>query len=205
MAAEFDREQLRGALDEIGRAAIEVGTRLDIAVYGGSALMLAGNFRFRTEDVDIAQIDQPWPKWLSDVIRRVAFQNGWAEGWFNEAVDGFLSPLANPVRDLVAFGSFPRASDAVGLSILVPSAEYMLALKLMALRVSDFPKGAKDMSDVANLLRILNITDVEPAIEILRRYFPKSATHADKQRFVLKYVLSEGKPSHAPRYPRRGS
>ena len=116
-----------------------------------------------------------------------------------------MSSLANPIRDLVAFGSFPRASEAIGLNILVPSAEYMLALKLMALRVSDFEKGTKDMNDVANLLRVLGITDVEPAIEILRRYFPKSATHPDKQRFVLKYVLSEGQPSDAPRYPRRGS
>jgi hypothetical protein len=167
--------------------------------------MLAGNFRFRTEDVDIAQIGPPWPQWLSEVVRRIALQNAWGEAWFNEAVDSFLSQIANPIRDLVAFGSFPRASDAVGLNILVPSAEYMLALKLMALRVSDFNKGTKDMSDVANLLRVLNITDVEPAIEILRRYFPKSASHADKQRFVLKFVLSEGKPSHAPRYPRSGS
>ena len=109
-----------------------------------------------------------------------------------------MSPVANPVRDLVAFGSFPRASDAIGLNILVPCAEYMLALKLMALRVSDFDKGTKDMSDVANLLRVLDIADVEPAIEILRRYFPKSATHADKQRFVLKYILSEGNPSMRP-------
>jgi hypothetical protein len=205
MTAEFDREQLLAALDEIGAAAVQAGTRLDIAVYGGSALMLAGNFRFRTEDVDISQIGPPWPQWLSEVVRRIALQNAWGEAWFNEAVDSFLSQIANPIRDLVAFGSFPRASDAVGLNILVPSAEYMLALKLMALRVSDFNKGTKDMSDVANLLRVLDITDVEPAIEILRRYFPKSASHADKQRFVLKFVLSEGKPSHAPRYPRSGS
>jgi len=181
MAAEFDREQLLEAFDEIGRAAITARARLDIAVYGGSALMLAGNFRFRTEDVDIAEIGQPWPHWLSEAVGRIALQNGWSEAWFNEAVSCFLSPLANPVRDLVAFGSFPRAADAVGLNILVPSAEYMLALKLMALRVSDFERGTQDMNDVANLLRVLDITEIEPAIEILGRYFPQSATHADEQ------------------------
>ena len=42
------------AFDEIGRAAAAVDTRLDIAVYGGSALMLASNFRFATEDVDMS-------------------------------------------------------------------------------------------------------------------------------------------------------
>lgn len=56
MAANFDRHQLLDALDEIGHAAIAADTRLDIAVYGGSALMLASNFRFATEDVDIGSL-----------------------------------------------------------------------------------------------------------------------------------------------------
>ena len=43
------------AFDEIGRAAVAAGTRLQIAVYGGSALMLASNFRFATEDVDVCR------------------------------------------------------------------------------------------------------------------------------------------------------
>ena len=59
MAASFDRDELLNALDEVGRAAIEVKARLDIAVYGGSALMLASNFRFGTEDVDIAEQMRP--------------------------------------------------------------------------------------------------------------------------------------------------
>jgi predicted proteasome-type protease len=74
MAAEFDRDQLLAAFDEIGLAAVSAHTRLDIVVYGGSALMLASNFRFSTEDVDIAEIGQPWPSWLSDVVARVATQ-----------------------------------------------------------------------------------------------------------------------------------
>src|ERR1044071_1740160 len=121
MPIEFDREQLLGAFDEIGRAAIAAGTRLDIAVYGGSALMLAGNFRFGTADVDVAQIVEPWPPWLSEGVGRIGLENDWTEAWLNEAVAAFLSPLADPIRDLIAFGSFPRASDAIGLTILVPS------------------------------------------------------------------------------------
>jgi hypothetical protein len=37
MAASFDRDQLLGALDDVARAAVAAKTRLDIAVYGGSA------------------------------------------------------------------------------------------------------------------------------------------------------------------------
>ena len=51
MSAAFDRDALLDAFDSIGRAAAEAGTKLQIAVYGGSALMLASNFRFATEGV----------------------------------------------------------------------------------------------------------------------------------------------------------
>ncbi|MFN8721908.1 MAG: hypothetical protein ACK5YI_13860 [Rhodospirillales bacterium] len=44
------------------------GTVLEIAVYAGSALMLAGRFRFATEDADIAALPDPWPVWLYDVV-----------------------------------------------------------------------------------------------------------------------------------------
>jgi len=44
----FDRDQLLAALGEIGVAAVVAGTRLDIAVFGGAALMLASNFRVGT-------------------------------------------------------------------------------------------------------------------------------------------------------------
>ena len=54
MSAAFDRDALLDAFDRIGRAAVGAGTKLQIAVYGGSALMLASNFRFATEDVDVS-------------------------------------------------------------------------------------------------------------------------------------------------------
>lgn len=65
MSAAFDRDALLDAFDRIGRAAVDAGTKLQIAVYGGSALMLASNFRFATEDVDIREIGTDWPDWLS--------------------------------------------------------------------------------------------------------------------------------------------
>jgi hypothetical protein len=204
MSTAFDRDQLLVAFDEIGLAAVSAHTRLDIAVYGGSALMLASNFRFSTEDVDIAEIGRPWPDWLSAVVERLAARNGWPADWLNEAVTFHLSPLANPVRDLVVLGTFPRASEEVGLTVFVPTARYMLALKLKALRVADFDKGSKDLADAAALLRVLGISGVEEAIGVLAEFFPKTATAADKQRFVLKRLLSAESPSDAPRYPGTG-
>jgi hypothetical protein len=201
MGAAFDREQLLGALDAIGKAAVAAGARLDIAVFGGSALMLASNFRFSTEDVDMAEIGQPWPDWLSDIVNQIAQRNGWSESWLNDAVTVFLSPTAQPARDLLAWGTFPRAADKTGLTVFVPTAEYMLALKLKALRVANFDKGTKDLADVGNLLAVLGIESIEDAIHILMAFFPNSTADADKARFVLKRVLSIERSHDAPRYP----
>ena len=204
MSAAFDREALLDAFDQIGRAAVQAGTKLQIAVYGGSALMLASNFRFATEDVDIADIGQQWPEWLTRAVEIVAREKGWSATWLNDAVTFHLSPLAQAERDLTAFGTFPRRTDDVGLIVLLPTARYMLALKLKALRVSDFERGTQDMADVAHLLKVLNIAEIEQAIAILAEFFPKSAADGDKQRFVIKHLLSGGSSIDAPHYPRTG-
>jgi len=201
MSAAFDRDALLDAFDRIGRAAVGAGTKLQIAVYGGSALMLASNFRFATEDVDIREIGAEWPGWLSEVISAIATENDWSATWFNDAVTFHLSPLARD-RDHVALGTFPRRNEPVGLSVFIPTARYMLALKLKSLRISDFDKGAQDMSDTANLLKVLGFTEVEQAIEVLAEFFPKSAADADKQRFVLKRLLAGDILTDAPQYPR---
>src|SRR3954464_7474556 len=160
MAAPLNRDAVLDAFDRIGRAAIEAGTKLQIAVYGGSALMLASNFRFATEDVDIAEIGGKWPEWLTSVVIAIARERGWSEDWLNDAVTFHLSSLAELQRDHLPFGNFPRRTEAVGLSVFIPTARYLLAMKLKSLRVSDFEKGAADMADTRHLLRVVGITEV---------------------------------------------
>jgi hypothetical protein len=201
MATSFDRDQLLDAFDAIGEAAVAAGTRLDIAVFGGSALMLASNFRFATEVVDIAEIDRPWPEWLSEAVASIARRNRWSDDWFNDAVSFHLSDRAQAGLDLLRWGTFPRNLEQVGLTVFVPTAEYMFALKLKASRVSDFAKGQQDLRDMINLMKVLSIADVEQAIAILARYFPNTATHADKERFVVNYLLKQEASGDAPRYP----
>ena len=201
MSAAFDRDALLDAFDRIGYAAIDAGTKLQIAVYGGSALMLASNFRFATEDVDVADIGQKWPDWLISIVAAIAREKRWGEDWLNDAVSFHLSPLAQLQRDHLPFGTFPRRSEAVGLTVFIPTARYLLAMKLKSLRISDFEKGAADMADTAHLLHVVGITEIEQAIAVLAEFFPRSAADADKQRFVLKRLLSQDRPIDAPKYP----
>ena len=201
MSTAFGRDALLDAFDQIGRAAVKAGTKLQIAVYGGSALMLASNFRFATEDVDVSKLERPLPGWLAEVIEQIARENSWQDDWFNDAVAFHLSSLADSAADHLEFGTFPRDGTAPGLVVSVPSAEYLLALKLKAARITDPLRGETERLDILNLMRVVGISTVEDAITLLGRYFPVSAASSEKQRFLLKNMNREGAVD-APKYPR---
>jgi hypothetical protein len=201
MTAAFDRAALLDAFDRIGGAAVAAGTRLQIAVYGGSALMLASNFRFATEDVDVSELPRPLPDWLATTVKETADKNGWLDDWFNDGVIFHLSPLADRSLDHLEFGTFLRSGSVPGLVVSVPSAEYLLALKLKAMRVSDPIRGEAERLDILNWMRVLGISTIDDAIAVLGRYFPASAAASEKQRFLLKNMNLEGAVD-APQYPR---
>src|ERR1700732_1347361 len=168
MSPAFDRDRLLDAFDQIGRAAVLAGTKLQIAVYGRSALMLASNFRFATEDVDVSELEHPLPGWLATVVDKIAKENGWQEGWFNDGVAFHLSSLADRALDHLEFGTFPR-DGTPGLVVSVPSAEYLLALKLKAFRVMDPVRGETERLDILNLMQVVGISNPEQAIALLGR------------------------------------
>ncbi|MDO9563274.1 MAG: hypothetical protein Q7J60_16790 [Bradyrhizobium sp.] len=201
MAAAFEREALLDAFDQIGRAAVKAGTKLQIAVYGGSALMLASNFRFATEDVDVSQLEHPLPQWLAAIVHDIAEKNRWQDDWFNDGVAFHLSALADQAIDHLEFGTFPRDGTPPGLAVSVPSAEYLLALKLKAARILDPLRGETERLDILNLMQVVGISTVEDAIALLGRYFPVSAASSEKQRFLLKNMNRDG-GINAPKYPR---
>lgn len=201
MAKALDRDAVLDAFDRIGRAAVAAATKLQIAVYGGSALMLASNFRFATEDVDVSELEHPLPGWLAAVVQEIAKENHWQDEWFNDGVAFHLSPLADRAADHLEFGTFPRDGTPPGLVVSVPSAEYLLALKLKAIRVTDPLRGETERLDILNLMQVVGISKAEEAIALLGRYFPVSAASPEKQRFLLKNMNREGGVD-APKYPR---
>src|ERR1700761_7967227 len=190
MAVAFDREALLDAFDRIGRAAVAAGTKLQVAVYEGSALM-ASNFRFATEDVDVSELPRPLPNWLAGAVQDIARERGWQDDWFNDAVMFHLSALADHAADHREFGTFPRASTAPGLVVSVPTAEYLLALKLKAFRIMDPLRGENERLDILNM-QVVGISSTDEAVALLGKYFPLSAASSEKQRFLLKNVNREG-------------
>ena len=202
----IDRDQLISAFDQLGHAAVAANTLIDVTVYGGSALMFASNFRFASGDVDIAPIKGDQPKWFSEAVAKIATELGYEEGedWLNDAVGFHLSKLAEDEKDHFEYGTFPRTGETAGLRVFVPTADYMLALKLKAIRVNDVVKGDQERIDIQNLLQVNGVKNIDEAIGIMGRFFPVSAKGAEKQRFYLAQMFTFGEiAENAPVYPVR--
>ncbi len=81
-----------------------------------------------------------------------------------------MSALADLGGDHLEFGSFPRGGEP-GLIVYVPTAQYLLALKLKAIRVNDPLRGEQERLDILNLMRVAGIRSADEAIACWRGTF----------------------------------
>jgi hypothetical protein len=117
-------DTLASAFDELGQLAHAAGRVIDIAVYGGSCLMLVSNFRVSTGDVDaVAAHDQAF---LDSAAQQIAGPRGWPADWLNDGVRTYLSPNVEGFEQHSLFRTYPSEA-APGLRVFVPTPEYMLS------------------------------------------------------------------------------
>src|SRR5258707_15826854 len=102
----IDRQSLEQALAALGAKAIAAGKIIDIAIYGGSALVLTFPGRVATKDVDAVLLNDP--AWLRAAAVQVAEENGWPIDWLNDGVKGWLSHRDAEAKRL--FKSYPSES-----------------------------------------------------------------------------------------------
>lgn len=97
--------------------------------------------------------------------------------WLNDAVKGYLSE----------HGKYSPWLELSNLLVMVAQPGYLLAMKCLAFRI-----GAEfhDEEDIRFLLRLLNISTYDKALEIITRFYPL-------QRFPQKtlYALQELLPA----------
>lgn len=149
------------------------GVHGELYLVGGAVMCLALDARHATRDVD--GYFRP-----ADLVRqtagRVAARAGVADDWLNDAVKGFLSPR----------GDFDPYLDLDHLQVFVARPPYLLAMKCAAMRLGE---EFRDLEDVRFLLRYLNITRVEEALEVVTRYFDAERL-PPKTRLALEELLA---------------
>jgi len=178
----FTKDDLASAFRELGELAVQAGKVIDLAVYGGSALMLVSNFRDASWDIDaVASPDQ---NFIREAASTVAERRGWPSDWLNDGVRTYLSPLADDAKAHELFATYPDETKP-GLRVYVPTPEYMLAMKLMALRIE--PTEGKDLDDILSLMEVVGLTAKNDIVEAAATFYPE-AKISGKLRLALDYV-----------------
>ncbi len=166
----FDRAALLEAFNELGRLAWAEGATVEIAVYGGSALMMLYDWRAATKDVDgVFEQDRLIVRRL---IVTVAEQHGWPLDWLNDSVKGFLSARDQEDGMKLLSGEFPSA-DEPGLRIFVPRPEYLFAMKCRAMRLGAVDENA-DVDDIRRLATELGLQNAGDAITLVGSFYPRA-------------------------------
>jgi hypothetical protein len=183
---EFDRATLLNAFHELGRAAWAEGTTIEIAVYGGSALMLIFDWRTATKDVDgVFETDRGIVRRLA---ARIAEEYGWPIDWLNDGVEGFLSAPDHEAGVKLLSGEFPSA-DEPGLRVFVPRVEYLFAMKCRAMRLGGVDEN-RDIEDIRQLAAEIGVRTLEEALALVASFYPRSQLQP-KVQFGLEEIFSD--------------
>jgi hypothetical protein len=173
---QLGKTDVEAAFHEMGEILYRAKKVAEIAVYGGAAILLQFEAEFRTGDVD-ALVSSGDHGAVMDAAWQVAERHGWLRSWFSEAVSTYLSG----VGEVSLHGAYPSASRA-GLRVYVANPDYLLAMKLRAMRV-----GSRDEVDAVMLARASGITTFDAMISLLTRYFPKEPPDARRMTIVKQF------------------
>lgn len=202
----FTLTTLQEALTELAELARAEGKVVDVAIYGGAALMLVSNFRVSTRDVD-AVADDDGQRFIERLAAVVAERRKWPADWLNDDVFPFLSDAVDGVSEHHhLFRSYPCEHEP-GLRVYVPSAEYILAMKLMAMRIGS--ADSKDRADILNLMTILGLATAEETLAFVTRFYPDAKATSKvvmgiEELFRSGENLGESLHDVAPTYLGRG-
>lgn len=197
----LENEHISQAFSLLSEKLRDKGISMEICIYGGSALVFGYRMRMATHDIDFRIVrmetmakntggkQEDLMSTIRRSIRAVGLELGGDEGWMNDGVKGFVSALeslpqeADKHKKVVAEypeGNFPS------LRVCVPSLEYLLAMKSMAMRGAE---EGQDRRDIKNILEELGIRDYNKAIDIVERFYPGMLP--PKAFFGLQEIIGE--------------
>jgi hypothetical protein len=176
----LSRKDIVRGLERLDAMAREADKVVELAVYGGAALALSFDMRVTTRDVDA--VVRGSADFARACAARIAEEEGWPEGWLNDGVKGFRSQNEQ-MRLMHEF----QAADGKGLRVLVPSPQYLFAMKCMAMRPEGID-GSHDISDIEALAGIAEIPDAKSALELVESFYP-SGRIPTKVRFGVEEIM----------------
>lgn len=170
MGSLFDRDRLIQAFELLGADLASRNLFLELAVYGGGALILQFSWRRSTEDLDAVVREGFDEAALTPSVLRVAERMGLEPDWLNNAV-GAYTPLDEDDALFEASGSYPSGGTP-GLRTFLAKPHYLLAMKLQALACLD--RGDRDLEDARALAAHLRVSDTEALHRVYRSIYDEA-------------------------------
>jgi hypothetical protein len=175
----LNKTRLTAALRRLGGLAQARGLVLELSLYGGAVFTLVYGSRESTRDVD--GLIRPTAA-AERLIAQVAREQNLPPDWLNADVQQFLAPKEEK-------RVWTDADFGPGLRITLPTAAYLLALKLRACR-SPLPGFAGDEEDIRFLLRRLRPKSYDQVAAGYERFFP-GETPDERAEALVRRVLRE--------------
>jgi hypothetical protein len=154
----LSRDQIVRAFTRLGEILWRQKKRGEIAVFGGTAIVLEHDFRNATKGVDAKITGEHGA--VIEAQRQVAAELGLPAYWLNEQATAYLSSKA----DFALFGTYPDELHP-GLLVHVATPEYLLAMKAQSQRIDD-------MSDAVLLARETGLTSADQITDLVSRFYP---------------------------------
>ncbi len=128
----------------------------EVYLVGGAVMCLVFNARPATKDVDA--YFQPAQK-IREAVAKVGVQAGVKEDWLNDAVKSYFSDK----------GEYDTFLELSHLRVFVARAEYLLAMKSLAMRLGE---EFHDLDDIRYLIRHLDLKNYQEALGVITRFYP---------------------------------
>ena len=161
----LSKELLIEAFEYLGKLLHDNELQCKICLYGGSALLFISDFQKMTKDVDYRIIEVNLKTKESNISNlftlltmEVAEKMHFDIDWMNTAVEIFASKN----EEYLYNKSFYNNS----LTVITPTLECLLAMKCISLRED------KDINDITNILKKLNLYSTKQVIDIVKYFYP---------------------------------
>ena len=170
----LSRDRIKDLLHKLNDELCARNIEGELLLVGGAVMSLVYSARESTKDIDalFAPKEEMYAA-IESIAKRELLPNG----WLNDAVKGFVVETAE----------FQEYLNLSHLKVLTAVPEYLLAMKCLSCRTG---VGSIDKSDIAFLLKLLEIKTREKVISLITKFYPEDK-FPTRSLFIIDECLEE--------------
>jgi hypothetical protein len=188
----LSKSDMLSIFEKMGELCKQQDLTLEIAVYGGSAIMLEFDYRSATFDIDFVPVSGG-----ADKVKTLANAASKALNFPEHILRDDVSLFVSDTAEYALQGDFPKGAG--NLRVFTATPEYIFAMKMLAMRSS---METQDLRDIWELADACDIKSAEEADTMLAKFYPKSVLPL-RNKMIIEDVF-QAKNEHKPYSPMLG-